>query len=547
MAVRWDSLLVAGLVRELRERLAGARLQAVHLDGESRDLVLHLRQETLVFRLHPERGTVSALPPSDPLPGARRFASRVRDVTHTPDERWFALELVRRRGKGPNMDLVVELIPNRWNAYMVEVDTRVIRHLLHAPRKGHDPPAVGRIHQVPEPSGRLGALEPVPLERWLEVLVPEEPDERRKALLAHFAYTSRLNAPHFLADGELERGWERWSRLRELPALEPRILRTERGSQPYPYAIPPLEGEPRGTLLEAFEEVGRTESQDPREALLPSDLTRAVERELRRAEGKVVQLEKELEEARDPDALRRIGDLLLARFHEVPHGREEVELTDFEGGTVRVELDPTLPPNENAARYYDDAARAERTRQRLPAMIEEARDRIRALSEALEEAREGRSGAEELARAAGIRPEEAVGTPSRGSRRGPSLPYRRFQSSGGLEIRVGRGARQNDDLTFHHSRPGDVWLHARQATGAHVILRWDRDDQAPPRRDLEEAAVLAALHSEARTSGSVAVDWTRRRYVRKPRKAPPGAVTPDRVETLFVEPDEEMAERLATT
>ena len=76
-----------------------------------------------------------------------------------------------------------------------------------------------------------------------------------------------------------------------------------------------------------------------------------------------------------------------------------------------------------------------------------------------------------------------------------------------------------------------------------MILRWRGADN-PPARDLAEAAVLAALHSRARTSGTAPVDWTRRKHVRKPRKAPPGSVVPARVQTLFVEPDPALEERL---
>jgi predicted ribosome quality control (RQC) complex YloA/Tae2 family protein len=108
---------------------------------------------------------------------------------------------------------------------------------------------------------------------------------------------------------------------------------------------------------------------------------------------------------------------------------------------------------------------------------------------------------------------------------------------------VGRGARRNDELTFHHSSPNDVWLHARHAAGAHVVLRWEEHGN-PPARDLAEAAVLAALHSRARGSGSVPVDWTRRKHVRKPRKAPPGTVVIERAQTLFVEPDALLEEQL---
>jgi predicted ribosome quality control (RQC) complex YloA/Tae2 family protein len=124
------------------------------------------------------------------------------------------------------------------------------------------------------------------------------------------------------------------------------------------------------------------------------------------------------------------------------------------------------------------------------------------------------------------------------------VPFRRYRTTGGLEVRVGRNSRSNDELTLHHSSPEDIWLHARDAAGAHVVLRWNRREDNPPAADLAEAAVLAALHSRAATSRAVAVDWTRRKHVRKPRKARPGLVLIDRAKTIFVEPDARLEERL---
>jgi hypothetical protein len=117
----------------------------------------------------------------------------------------------------------------------------------------------------------------------------------------------------------------------------------------------------------------------------------------------------------------------------------------------------------------------------------------------------------------------------------PRQPYKRYTSRSGLEIRVGRSAKDNDALTFHASAPDDVWLHAQGATGSHVVLRWTQDGSPPP-ADLEDAALLAAWHSRARGSTVVPVDWTRRRYVRKPRGASPGSVVLSRAETVFVRP-----------
>jgi predicted ribosome quality control (RQC) complex YloA/Tae2 family protein len=77
-----------------------------------------------------------------------------------------------------------------------------------------------------------------------------------------------------------------------------------------------------------------------------------------------------------------------------------------------------------------------------------------------------------------------------------------------------------------------------------VVLRWDNADSNPPQRDIMEAATLAAVHSAARTSGTVPVDYTRRKYVRKPRRSPPGTVVIERAKTVFVKPDAELEERL---
>ena len=80
-----------------------------------------------------------------------------------------------------------------------------------------------------------------------------------------------------------------------------------------------------------------------------------------------------------------------------------------------------------------------------------------------------------------------------------------------------------------------------------MILRWGRKEQNPPESELQDAALVAAEFSDARSSGVVPVDWTRRKYVRKPRKSPPGAVVPDRVRTIFVEPDPDRVRQMKET
>jgi predicted ribosome quality control (RQC) complex YloA/Tae2 family protein len=260
---------------------------------------------------------------------------------------------------------------------------------------------------------------------------------------------------------------------------------------------------------------------------------------LRAARGRVKGIQKELTSAGDPDAPRAYANLLLARLREVPPGVGSVTLKGFSNEEVTVTLDPALSPQENARAYYAEAARRERARARLPALLSRAEKALEMLEALKHGLMDGTVTPDDAASRipSGGRPTSA------GPRQVERAPFRTFFTSGGLEVRVGRSSKDNDTLTFRHSHPQDVWLHARDRGGAHVILRWRKDDP-PPQRDLGEAAILAALNSGARTSGTVPVDWTRRKYVRKPRKAPPGTVIPDRVQTLFVEPDPELPERL---
>jgi predicted ribosome quality control (RQC) complex YloA/Tae2 family protein len=295
------------------------------------------------------------------------------------------------------------------------------------------------------------------------------------------------------------------------------------------------------SLLAAFAECGKAdeESGDPTAgAVLGPDLLARLEHSMNRAARRLTSLEAQLSGLEDPAAARALGDLILARYHEVPPGTSKATLTGFDGTSVEVELDPAEPAHANAARYYDRATRSERAAERLPRLLEKARVEVEELEDLARRVREGTADEGEVARRIG----PAAPTP-RGERQTRALPYRPFRSSGGLEIRVGKGAKYNDDLTFRHSSPNDVWLHARHTAGAHVVLRWQGEGR-PPARDLQEAATLAALHSKARTSGSVPVDWTLRKYVRKPRRSPPGQVAVERTETLFVEPDETLLEKL---
>jgi len=225
-------------------------------------------------------------------------------------------------------------------------------------------------------------------------------------------------------------------------------------------------------------------------------------------------------------------------------GVAEVELEDFAGEPVTILLQPTLDAVGNAEAYYEKARRLERAVRELPARIDAAQKIMTRYSDALVDL-QNRGPEPDLMTLAGLRSDPTGKSTSRAVSDGDRLPYRIFRTTGGMEVRAGRSARDNDALTFRHSSPEDIWMHVREAPGSHVVLRWSRRDQNPPLRDITEAAVIAAALSQARGSGLVPVAWTRRKYVRKPRKSRPGTVRTERTQTLFVEPDARLLAQLA--
>ncbi|MDE0473413.1 MAG: NFACT RNA binding domain-containing protein [Gammaproteobacteria bacterium] len=532
--MQWDSLLVVATARALGRELRAGRTRALHLDRGAGRVALFLRGRTVVFGLHPTSTGLAVLDEATPPTGAVPLAGIVREVFAPADERAILVEITRLRGRTRRTRLVLELSPGRWNAILTEGADDRIRSVLRPRRSGERKLLPGAVYELPRPSKRRGASRPMALASWRELFQDVEPRQRVAILVRNVAYTSRINARAFLDDGD-EAGWKRWRRWRDLKDLDPRLLSSGRGLQPYPYPLPGMEGRARETLLAALTDGSEALA---RASLVPSEVMSALEKRIGTAEGRLVRLQEQLARLEDPVRMRGIGDLLLARMKLIPRGAARVSLEDFEGGTIRVSLDPTLAPHENAARYYARAARVDRAAATVPGEIEDADARLAAWYALSEEVAAGSLDAGEL--------ERRLGLPASGarSRKGAArLPYHRFRSSAGSEIRVGRGAKSNHELTFHHSDPDDIWLHARHASGAHVILRW-RGEGSPAPRDLEEAAILAAVHSKGRTSATVPVDWTRRKYVRKPRGAPPGTVTLEREKTVFVSPDAKVAKRL---
>jgi predicted ribosome quality control (RQC) complex YloA/Tae2 family protein len=293
-------------------------------------------------------------------------------------------------------------------------------------------------------------------------------------------------------------------------------------------------------------------------------LAREVGARLERSRRKLEAQREELARAGQSERLRRQGELLTANlslFGNGPLRTESVRAIDYydpKMAEVEVEVDPSLSASANAQVLFARYARAQRALEAVAgniaategdiaylesvASLIDMADDIEHLDSIQEElAALGYSGSGRTAQGPAKRGTKHKQRGARSRQTEAHMPSQ-YTARSGHEIYVGRNNLQNDYLTLKLARGQDLWFHAKDVHGSHVVLR-RRSGEEAPEETVRAAALLAAYYSRARMSSNVAVDCTEARNVRKPRGARPGMVIYDRHKTIWVTPSrEEIAE-----
>lgn len=528
--MRYDALLVRHLAAELDASFAGKAVHGIDLLTDTQRLVIDVGDVRLLWNLHPASGYLGRTPALLPLEHPIQLPRRARwKRSHALfDERVMLIELTGEAKPHSTMTLVIELLTNQWNAITLDTDNKVLRQLKTRTSTTRDIRR-GQIYQPPQAAEARSTSS---LGEWMQIFERAEERERSKVFLSRFIYASPLNAAAVFAPDRLEAAYARYQEL--VKEVNPHVIEIDGTSQPYSHGLWTPSPQPTESLLVAFEKLGGFD--------VAENVTAEIARRLYAIERKLERLNEEMQAASTrATELRGRADLLMAYSSTITRGARRVTLPDFEGNSVSVDLDPALSAIENAQSFYQDARKQQRAAERLPKLLQATqRDRQNLLT-LNERAESGQLTPTDMRGLVRKQPQQKQKASTSEKTR---VPYRRYRTSGGLEVRVGRNSRANDELTLHHSSPRDVWLHARHVGGAHVVLRWQDQEANPPMKDIMEAAALAAVHSRARTSRTVPVDYTRKKYVTKRRKSPPGQVIMERGKTVFVEPDAELEERL---
>ncbi len=362
-----------------------------------------------------------------------------------------------------------------------------------------------------------------------------------RALVREVAYMSPWAARAIVADGEPEAAARRFAAFGRVAAGEaaaPVAVLAGDVWRPFPCdifdAVAADDVKRFDTVNEAAAFArGENERRDELEAARRK-AARGLSAAVKRLERQRQVLERRREEYGRYEEYRHMGEALKYNLGAVRKGMRVVTLPDPYGdGEVEVELKAELSPAENMKKLFSLYRKARRgveaVAARLEALAGELSRSRRELAEVLAASETG-----ELEKWLGGETPGEGRTPRPGTERGPG---RRYVSSDGLPIFVGRSAAENDEITFKFARPHDLWLHAQQARGSHVVIRRADKNRSVPRRTVEEAASLAAFFSRDKHAGVVPVVVVERRHVRRAKGAA-GHVTFRGGDVVFVEPTE---------
>jgi predicted ribosome quality control (RQC) complex YloA/Tae2 family protein len=264
------------------------------------------------------------------------------------------------------------------------------------------------------------------------------------------------------------------------------------------------------------------------------------------------QLQKDLATHANPEQHKRLGDLLLANLSTAKRAGKRVVLIDYfadDGASIEVEIDEKSTLQEEAAHRFQLYSRSKRAVKQISSRIETVVTEVARLEARLTQLEEIIAERNEAALEKFTAKRSVQSSSPGGSRSVPpagrsgqkpekKIPgTRRYLSSDGFEILVGRTARDNDHLTFKVAKPNDLWLHAADYGGSHVVVR-NSTRKDLPHRTIIEAAQLAAHFSQTRKDPKVDVHYAQRKFVSKPKGSAPGLVRLTRFKSITVEPKE---------
>ncbi len=557
----FDGVVISDIVNDMRRRLVGGRIYKIYQpEADEINLVVKNLKTTfrlmlnasatlpLVYFLEENKANPAVAPNFCMLLRKHIGNARIVSVSQPGLERIIAIEMehLDEMGDLRRKKLIIELMGKYSNIIFVDDQNVIIDSIK---RIGAHISSVREVlpgyDYVLPPNDKYDAMTLTPDIFYKEIL--GKPVSIEKAIYTSITGFSRLIADEIcyeagvdgnfstdsLADVNKDALWKAFCGIRgrvEEGNYEPVIVYDE--DEPVAFSAIPLRMyedmtiQPFTDISDLLREYYAKKDSYSRMHQKSTDLRKVLTTAIERTSKKYDIQRKQLKDTDKRDKYRVYGELLQTYGYEIVEGDTKITVTNYyDGQEITIPLDPTLTAVENANRYFNKYNKLKRTYEASLQLVEESKQMLEQLL-TLQHSMEMASSEADLAE---IREEmvlaglmKAKPVKRNGVKKEASQPLH-YISSDGFHMYVGKNNLQNDRLTFKFANAKDLWFHAKQMPGSHVIVKLEGAEDVPD-ATYEEAARLAAYYSSGKTSPKVEIDYTRRGNLKKPPQANPGYV-----------------------
>lgn len=549
-----DFTTLAAARAELRSGWLPARIEQIY-QRDRTTLAIALRtlnrRDWLTVCWHPQAARICIGDPPPRVPDTFTLSDQLRHQLNglaltridavASWERVLDLQFAKRPGETALWHLYVEIMGKYSNVILTDANHQIVTcaHQVSEKQSSFRTVQTGQPYELPPPLVAATPSLDEPQSRWQErvSLIPDSLD--RQLLKSYRGLSPTVvkfmveatdldpkQSTESLSESDWQRlfqGWRDWCGAIATETFQPGW--TARGYTVLPWGILRPEKNVQ-TLLNRYytDQLARATFQQ-----LRHQLAQKLGNLLDKLRAKALTFQNRLQESDEADRDRARADLLMAHLHEWQPGMKSITLADFATGQpVSIPLNPEKNAVQNAQALYKQHQKLKRARSAVEPLLQAVREEIDYLEqvEAGLTQLEAYNNTEDLQTLEEIREEliatgYLAGTKERNrATESESQPYR-YRSPSGFEVWVGRNNRQNDQLSFRVAGEYDLWFHAQEIAGSHVLLRLE-PGAAPEEADLQFAADLAAYYSRGKQSDRVPVIYTQPKYVYKPKGAKPG-------------------------
>ena len=541
----FDGFFLHHMVEELRRELVNGRIQKINQPFEQ-ELVLQIRSNRQSHRLllsaHPVFGRIqltqttfeNPAQPSTFIMVLRKYlqGALIESIEQVENDRIVEMTVSNKNEIGDHIQatLIIEIMGKHSNILLVDKSSHkileVIKHVGFS-QNSYRTLLPGSTYIAPPSTESLNPFT-IKDEKLFEILQTQELTAKNlQSLFQGLGRDTANELENILVSDKL-------STFRNFFSQKTNPCLTKTSFSPVPFAN--QVGEPFTSLSDLLDTYYKDKAERDRVKQQASELIRRVENELQKNRHKLKKQEKELLATDNAEEFRQKGELLTTFLHQVPNDQDQVILDNYyTNQPITIALDKALTPNQNAQRYFKRYQKLKEAVKYLTDLIEETKATILYLESV--ETVLNQAGLEEIAE---IR-EELIQTGFIRRRQREKIQKRKkpeqyLASDGKTIIYVGRNNLQNEELTFKMARKEELWFHAKDIPGSHVVISGNLDPSDEVKTD---AAELAAYFSQGRLSNLVQVDMIEVKKLNKPTGGKPGFVTYTGQKTLRVTPDPE--------